>query len=147
MSRDPRAEPPEGPPMAPWKKAILVALALLPVGVLAYSMIFMVQNEAAFDESTCPYAEVELRVVSAGVSVREEGRTCQPGVEEHRWVLLREGEPEEPIGLRRLDAALYEHYSWTATIQEDDRVRLEITNGDEEDPRVFHEPHDDAGRR
>ena len=131
--------------MTPARKAILVALALAPVGLLLFSMVFMARNEAAFDES-CPYAEVEVRQVTEGVRVREEARACQPGVEEHRWILLREGAAEEPIGLRRLDAALYRDYRWEATIREDGRVRLEIINEDL-DPRVFNEPHDDAGVR
>lgn len=129
-----------------WRKVVLVVLALAPIGVLVWSMIFMQQNEAAFDEARCPYEEVEVRVVDEAISVREERRLCQPHVEEHRWVLLRDGEEPENIGLRRLDTELYADYRWTAEVRDDGRVRLEILNGDL-DPRVFNEPADeDAGR-
>lgn len=130
----------------PWLKPVLVTLALLPIAVLVYSMVLMQQNEAAFDEAVCGYEEVEVRDIAEGVRIREEGRTCQPGVEEHRWVLLRDGVEPEPIGLRRLDAQLYRDYRWEARIRDDDRVQLEIHNGDL-DPRRFIEPHDDAGVR
>ena len=53
-------------------------------------MVFMAQNEAAFDEATCPYQVMETREVAEGVEVREDARRCQADVEEHRWVLLRE---------------------------------------------------------
>lgn len=136
----------EGSSITGWRKAVLVTLALLPVGVLVFSMVAMQQNEAAFDEATCPYEEVEVREVADGVRIREEGRACQEGVAEHRWVLLRDGEEPEPIGLRRLDAELFRDYRWEARVRDDDRVQLEIHNG-ELDPRRFIEPHDDAGAR
>ena len=130
--------------MAPWMRAILVVLALAPIAFMIYTFVFMAENEAAFDEELCPYEPVETREVTAAISVREDRRVCQPEVEEHRWTLLREGAAEVPLGLRRLDAALYEDYEWTATVNAEGLVHLEIHNGDA-DVRVFNEhPPGDA---
>lgn len=124
--------------MSKLKKAALVIIATAPIGLAIYAFVFMAQSEVAFDEATCPFVEREIRDVEAGVRLREDERTCQPGVEEHRWVLLREGQETLPIGQRRLEAALYEGYSWSARMEQG-RVRLEISNPGQ-DPRVFHGP-------
>lgn len=125
------------------QKAGLVILATAPIGFAIFFFGFIVESELAFDEATCPYEEIEVREVAEGIRVREEERTCQPGVEEHRWVLLREGEDDLEFGQRRLQAELYEEYSWSARVQ-DDRVWLEILNPGQ-DVRIFRGPAPDAG--
>jgi len=120
------------------KKAILVILATAPIGFAIFAFVFMARSELAFDESTCPFVQRETREVADGVRVREDERTCQPGVEEHRWVVLREGEEERTVGQRRLSAELYESYSWTAELR-NDQVRIEITDSSQDHPRVFNE--------
>ena len=129
--------------LAGWKRPLLIVLATAPLLVVAFSFFFMWQYEAAFDESTCPFVEGEIREVADGVRVREDFRTCQAGVEEHRWVLLRDGRAPRPIALRALDAQQWDGYAWTAGL-EGRRVRVEIRNPGHE-PRVFREPAADAG--
>ncbi len=130
--------------MTKGRKAVLVVIATAPIGLAIFSFIFMARSELAFDEATCPFVEREVRQVAEGIRVREEERTCQPGVEEHRWVVLRDGEPDYPIGQRRLSAEIYEDYSWSAELR-GTHVRLEIDDGTLEFPRVFNERLPDAG--
>lgn len=138
------SEPPKGKGgLTGWRKVVLFVLATAPIGFAIYSFVFMAQSEIAFDEASCPYGEPELREVRSGVSVQEERRTCQDGVEEHRWVLLRSGHEPLELGRRRLEARLYDGYSWSVT-EPEGRVRIEILNPGQ-DPRVFREPAPDAG--
>ena len=130
--------------MSGWKKPLLVTVAVAPIGLAILAFVFMVRSELAFDEATCPFVEREVRELAPGIRVREDERTCQEGVEEHRWVVLRAGEPEYPIGQRRLSAELYEDYSWSAEMS-GAHVRLEIRDPSLEHPRVFNERLDDAG--
>lgn len=128
-----------------WKRPLLIVVATAPIGVVLVLFAFMARYEAAFDESRCPYEASEVRVVRLGLEVREDVRTCQPGVEEHRWVVLREGFDPLEIGRRPLNAADYRGYSWTAS-EEEGRVHLEIRNPGHE-PRVFREPPLDSELR
>ncbi len=120
-----------------WKRPILIVLATAPIGIIVFSMLFMGRSELAFDEARCPFEEGELRIVNERVSVREDERTCQEGVEEHRWVLLRDGQEPHEIARRRLDASYFEDYSWSAS-EEDGNVTIEIRNPGQ-DPRIFRE--------
>jgi len=126
------------------RKAILVLIATAPIGLAIFSFLFMVRSELAFDETTCPFVEREVRELAEGIRIREEERTCQSGIEEHRWVVLRDGEEDYPIGQRRLSAELYADYSWTAEVR-GTHVRLEITDPSLDFPRVFNERLEDAG--
>lgn len=130
--------------LAGWKRPILIVLATAPAVAIVAMLAFMARSEIAFDESRCPYVEGATRLVHEGVAVREDARECQPGVSEHRWVLLRDGEAPIELGRRRLDARYYEDgYAWSAT-DEQGRVSIEIRNPGQE-PRVFREPAPDAG--
>ncbi|HJL20203.1 MAG TPA: hypothetical protein RMH99_31340 [Sandaracinaceae bacterium LLY-WYZ-13_1] len=131
--------------LAGWKKALLVVLATAPIGVIAFSLFFMARYESDFDEARCPFEATETRPVRDGLSVREDRRVCQPGIEERRWVVLREGFAPLELGRRPLDEAAYESYEWSAT-EEHGRVRIEIDNPGH-DPRVFREPALDSGLR
>lgn len=127
-----------------WKRPILIVIATAPILLAVGAIVFMARTELAFDEASCPFLDGEARVVREGVSVREDARECQPGVEEHRWVLTREGEEPVEIGRRRLESRYFEgSYAWTAT-EVDGHVRLEIRNPGQ-DPRVFLERVPDAG--
>lgn len=131
--------------MKGWKKAVLVGLAVAPIGFAILAFVFMARSELAFDEARCPFEEREVRDVAPGIRVRDEARTCQAGVEEHRWVVLREGRPELAIGQRRLAAEAWDAYSWTAVLR-DGHVRLEIRDGTQDHPRVFNERLDGGAR-
>lgn len=128
-----------------WKRPVLIVLATAPAVVAVGAFVFIVRTELAFDEARCPYVEGEARVLREGLSVREDARECQPGVEEHRWVVLREGEEPREIGRRRLESRYFEDdYAWSAR-EEEGRVRLEIRNPGQE-PRVFREREPGARR-
>jgi hypothetical protein len=143
VSRE-KTEPESEPASRGWKRPLLIVLATAPVGVAVFAFAFMVHSEVAFDEDRCPYRTREERSVGDAVSVREEARACSDGVEEHRWVLLRDGDAPLELGRRRLVAELYQGYTWEAR-EENGRVRIEIRNPGQ-DPRVFREPGPDAAR-
>lgn len=127
-----------------WKKPLLVVLATAPIGFAIFAFVFMAQYERAFDESRCPYEELETRAIAEGVAVREDRRVCQDDIEEHRWVILRDGRRELELGRRPLERHYYRGaYRWTAQ-ESDGRVRIEIENPGL-DMRAFREPHPDAG--
>ncbi len=124
-----------------WKRPLLIVLATAPIGAMLLFFVFMARNEAAFDEARCPYGEDgEVRLVREGVRVRHDVRVCEEGVEEHRWVLLREREAPVEIGRRRLESERFQGATWTVA-EEDSRVRLEIRNPGME-PRIFRERRD-----
>ncbi|MGF1467621.1 MAG: hypothetical protein ACFCGT_15965 [Sandaracinaceae bacterium] len=128
-----------------WRRPVLIVLATAPIGAIALSLAWMARSEAAFDEASCPYREDgEVREVADGVALREDVRRCVDGVEEHRWVLLREGAEPLAIGRRRLDSARFASpYAWSATLDDDGRVRLVIRNPGMA-PRTFREPSPDG---
>lgn len=134
--------------MKGWKQPILFVLATLPLGIIAFIMVFMARSEVAFDEARCPFEEGELRLVRQGVSVREDARRCQEGVEEHRWVLLRDGSAPHELARRRMDAEYFEgDYGWSAS-EEDGNVELRIRHPGQEEPRIFRErPLAETGQR
>jgi hypothetical protein len=123
-----------------WKRPLLIALATAPIGLLAIIMIFIVRSEMAFDESRCPYRAREERTFREGTRVREDARTCQDGVEEHRWVLVRDGRPPLELGRRRLASRYYDNYRWSI-VEREGRVRVEVHNRGV-GPRAYGEPPD-----
>jgi hypothetical protein len=128
-----------------WRRVVAIVLATAPIGVLVFVLIFVARTELAFDEERCPYVEGELRSVAAGVAIREDARVCQEDVEERRWVLLRERQPPLELGRRRLGTELWgEGYTWSAHVDDEGRVRVEIQNPSQP-PRLFREPAADAG--
>lgn len=132
--------------MKGWRKPALIALAVAPIGVAVFSFGFMAYSEYAFDEARCPYAEGTTREITDSVSVREDQRRCQDEVEEHRWVILREGAEPLEVGRRRLASTSFaDGYRWEAADQEG-RVRLEIYNPGM-DVRIFREPERESGEQ
>jgi len=115
------------------KKRILKWLAILAVApsVALFVMVslFIARAEMAHDESTCPFDEVERRNVEAGIWVLDQARQCQEGIEEHRWIVAREGGGEREIGRRRLESSLYgaANYRWNASLR-DGWVHVRIQN-------------------
>lgn len=128
----------------PWLWPLLVAIAIAPLFVIGYIVIFQARYELAFDESTCPYELVEERHVGDDIRVREDRRSCQPDVEERRWVMHREGHREFELARRPLDAVAYRgDYRWTAE-DENGRLRVTVYNPGMEQ-RSFREPGPDSG--
>ena len=133
-------------PLPPGKKRVLfwigvVAAAPAVIMVLAVSY-FVVSTELAHEESRCPYHVVEERQLDDDVAVRDEGRRCQEGVEEHRWSVIRSGGSVREIGRRRLPRVGYgEGYSFAAEL-DDAEVRIVVHNPGFEDL-----PFRDGGER
>lgn len=124
------------PFMPRWVAMLLAAPAVLAVVGIAY---FVAAAEIAHDDERCPFFSIERREVSKGIAVLDEGRRCQPGVAEHRWLVDRQGAVKE-IGRRRLHDPHYErvHYRWRARIT-DGVVHVDIENGPVP-PAHFREP-------
>lgn len=121
----------------------LVAIGVLPAFFAVGIFVFIARIGIAHDESRCPFHEVETRVVSAQVSVREEARRCLPEMEEHRWLAIRGRAPplelgRFPLAAERIDAG----FPWAAR-EEAGRVVVTVTNVGRGD-LVFREPAPDA---
>jgi hypothetical protein len=106
-----------------------MALAAGSVLLVIVIGLFIARAEVAHDETTCPFQEVGRRSVEAGVSVLEQRRRCQEGLEERRWLLLRAGQPPRELGRRRLDRRFYsqDRYRWSVSMS-DSGVRIDIKN-------------------
>ena len=115
----------------PRKRKILkwAGVAVVAPAVILFLLvtIFVARTQYMHDESRCPFEPVETRRVAAGIEVVEERRACQPGVEEHRWIVRRETRPDREIGRRRLMADGYEGYEWSASL-EADFVHVHVEN-------------------
>jgi hypothetical protein len=133
-----REDADDGPERGGVRRPILIVVALAPIVAIGFFFAFMARSEVAFDEERCPYGQDgEQRLVRPGVAVRRDARSCAEGVEEQRWVLLREGSLPVELGRRRLEARYFEGQTWSVS-EEEGRVRLEIRNPGLE-PRVFRE--------
>ena len=132
--------------MTGWKKNLLVVVGVLPAVLVLGIIGFYSRYLVAFDEESCPYAEVETRAVAAGVDVREDQRVCQEGVEEHRWVLLRAGRDLLELGRQPMPAEAYgDGYRWEAEVDEEGRARVDAHYPGLEGFRRFREPAPDSG--
>lgn len=145
------APPPERPNLEeprqlvvdPRKRKILkwVAIFFVAPSVILFLLVtfFVARTEYMHDEDRCPFDLVEQRTVAAGIDVAEERRSCQPGVEEHRWLVRREGRPDREIGRRRLMEDGYQEYEWSAHM-EGDWVHVSLSNAGVEDARYREGP-------
>jgi hypothetical protein len=114
----------------------------LPAALAIGIFVFIARFGMAHDESRCPFREVETRRVATGLEVREEARRCLPEVEEHRWLVLREGgEPRELGRYPRRTAQPGQGLPWRAR-ERDGRVIVTVTNVGRGDI-VFREPPPD----
>lgn len=120
------------PPGAAKKTPVWVPFAVffgaLPAVLALFIFGFIVRYGWAHDEDRCPWHDVETRALDGDVSVREDARRCLDEVEEHRWLVLRDGEEPLDLGRYPLEAALIETgFPWTAHV-EDGRVVIDVTN-------------------
>ena len=91
-------------------------------------LVFILRTDLAHDEQSCPFTPVTTQRLDAGVSVREDMRTCLEGVQERRFVMLR-GNSQKVLGRRRFDPeAFADGYSWRAELTEAGEVRVHVTN-------------------
>lgn len=132
--------PSSGKRRTPWWLPVIVILGALPAVFALLIFGFIVRYSVAHDPETCPYQPGESRVLRDGVSVREDSRSCLDDVDDHRWVVLRDGYDELALGNLPLmgDA---EGFTWEARLEED-RVVVDVSIRDRGD-LTFREPERD----
>jgi hypothetical protein len=107
---------------------VLFPLGVLPAVLAVGIFVFIARFSMAHDEARCPFHEVELRDLVAGVRVREEARQCLPEIEEHRWLVLRGEQAPLELGRFPLEAAHIERgFPWEASLVER-RVVVTVQN-------------------
>jgi hypothetical protein len=107
-----------------WAIYLMVPGFLGPLLILGFIFV----SETAHDETRCPYQTLEVRPLSASVSVREDRRSCLWSVEERRFSVLR-GPEEHALGRRRFDSAAFGRgYGWTASLSPDGEVKVQVHN-------------------
>lgn len=115
-------------------KKWLPLLALPAVAGPVIGLVFVVRTELAHDESTCPYQLVSQRRLSDGALIVEQKRQCLEGVEEHRFLLRREGN-EQVLGRRRFAPEVFEApgFSWDGGVDDAGEVHIVVQNAGHED--------------
>lgn len=120
--------PPSAAKKTPFWVPVVVFVGALPAVFALFIFGFIVRYGWAHDEGRCPFHEVETRSVGSGVSVREDARRCMDEVEDHRWLVLREGAEPLDLGRYPLEAALVDvGFPWEARLEEG-RVVVDVTN-------------------
>ena len=111
-------------------RAVGIALSVGSVLLMGSVLVLVVRSEMAHDDAGCPFRAVESRTLGTSVRVTDERRRCMSSVEEHRWVVHRNGAAGKEIGRRRLDAAYYasSRYRWTASTEEGGKVIVKVEN-------------------
>ena len=137
-------EPIEASRLSPKQRRVLkwIAVAVFAPAAILFSMVafFVARTEYMHDESRCPFQAVETRSLASGEEIVEERRTCQEGVEEHRWILVHTDGTTRELGRRRLMTPHFERYAWTART-EDGAVVVVVENEDVEDAVFREAPH------
>ncbi|MCS6856858.1 MAG: hypothetical protein NZM37_04020 [Sandaracinaceae bacterium] len=112
----------------PWYLPVIVVLGAAPALGALFVFGFIVRYSLAHDEKRCPFELLERREVAQGVWLREEKRRCLEDVEEHRWVVEREGKNRVELGRYPLLLANAAHgFRWEARI-DGGNVVVEIDN-------------------
>ena len=127
----------------PRKRKILkwagIAVAAPAVILFILVSVFVARTQYMHDEERCPFEHASEQLVSEGVVVVEQARSCQEGVEEHRWLVRRGGRPDREIGRRRLMTEGFADYHWSATL-EGAWVHVHVRNEGVEDARFREGP-------
>jgi hypothetical protein len=99
----------------------------------ALILVFIFLSELAHDEGRCPYTHNSTKSVNDQVSVREDRRSCVPGIEERRFSVMR-GASEQVLGRRRFARSAFapEHYQWSAALTDQGDVRVTVDNAGHE---------------
>lgn len=126
----------------PWYVPVLVVVGAAPAVFAIGIFAFVLYTGWAHDESRCPFQDAETRTLDAHASVLEQSRRCIEQVEEHRWLVVRDGAPGVELG-RLPQERVGEPVPWEARL-EDGRVVIDVTN----EPRgvfTLREPFPDGG--
>jgi hypothetical protein len=112
-------------PLPRWTMYLILPGAVAPIAILGFIFV----SELAHDEARCPFAQRTNQQLSVGVSVREDARSCLPGIEERRYSALRAGS-ERVLGRRRFarDAFDPSRYRWRAELSPQGEVRVTVDN-------------------
>lgn len=82
----------------PWWLPIVVIVGALPAVFAVAIFVIIVRYSVAHDPDNCPYVLGAVRDVNDGIAVREDTRQCMDDVEDHRWVVVRDGDEDLPLG-------------------------------------------------
>jgi hypothetical protein len=112
-------------PIPRWLIWVLIPGVAGPVLILAFIFV----SELAHDEARCPYIHTSTKALNSEVSVREDERTCLPGVQERRFTAVR-GAQEHVLGRRRFSSTAFapDHYQWRAELSQQGEVRVTVDN-------------------
>lgn len=112
-------------PIPRWMFYVLIPGFAGPVLILG----FIFASELAHDEARCPYTYTATKALSATVSVREDARSCVPGMEEHRFTAVR-GAREHVLGRRRFASTAFapDRYQWRAALTPQGELRVTVDN-------------------
>ncbi len=112
----------------PWWLPIMVVIGAMPAVFALGIFAFVMRTGCAHDESRCPFHDVETRQLDGHASVLEQSRRCIEEVEEHRWLVIRDGGRPLELGRMPLESErLSEGFPWTARI-ENSHVIIDVTN-------------------
>lgn len=114
---------------------VIVGAAPAVIAVIIFGII--VRYSVAHDEESCPYTLGASRSLREGVAVREDTRQCMDDVRDHRWVVVRDGFDDRPLGNLPLMGDTGE-FVWEARLEED-RVIVDVTVPERGD-LTFREP-------
>jgi len=116
------------PGLAPKKRRALFIAARFAAAGMVLSVLgifaFILRSERAHDEARCPFVAGEVRDVDPGVQVQEQWRSCQDGVQERRWLILRSGESPREFARRRLHAEAFEARTYEWSVRPDAQGKL-----------------------
>lgn len=116
-------------PIPRWLFWVLIPGFVGPVLIL----VFIFASELAHNESRCPYVRNSTKSVNDQVSVREDRRSCLPGIEERRFSVVR-GANEQVLGRRRFARSAFApgHYEWRVELTTQGDVRVTVDNAGHE---------------
>ena len=112
-------------PMPRWLVYVLIPGFAGPVLILGFIFV----SELAHDPQRCPYSRTSEQRVSDKITVREDARSCIPGIEERRFSAVRK-DSETVLGRRRFSRDAFEpgRYRWHAAICERGDVCVTVEN-------------------
>jgi hypothetical protein len=112
-------------PIPRWMFYVLIPGFAGPLLILG----FIFASELAHDEARCPYTYTSTKALNGAVSVREDARTCLPGMQEHRFTVVR-GAREHVLGRRRFASTAFarDRYQWRAELSPQGEVRVTVDN-------------------
>ena len=128
---------------SPWWLPLVVIMGAAPAVLALIIFGVIVRYSWAHDLDRCPYTLGTPRDLREGVAVREDHRQCMEDVEDHRWVVVREGMDDLPLGNLPLMGTNVT-VEWAARLEEDHAI-VDVTIPERGD-LTFREPERNVGR-